>query len=297
MIKRKKFIQIDQKGAEALIVAYLCRPGKFRELFLNNIKSHSFVAGNLFSHYWTETFDTAWPTIVQQPIPVLAKDETFRKFLKHIKKYDKDNLERPYYYIGKKTCHAANYKMMGQTFATDALKESGGRVRLTVGEAQKFLNVYHKLFPEIHLWHVEVEQVFWRAHKENRFPILRNLFGYPRQFTSPYSESLIRKAISFVPQSTVGTITNIGITELQTYIEDSRKSDWDVLQNGHDSILAQCWEENEIELATKMKQVIERELVSPRGEKFRMESEISSGYNWGKYDEKTNPEGLKELIL
>ena len=30
-----KFVQVDQSGAEALVVAYLCKHGNFRDLFLN----------------------------------------------------------------------------------------------------------------------------------------------------------------------------------------------------------------------------------------------------------------------
>src|SRR2546422_10426537 len=46
--------QRDQAGAEALIVAYLTRHGQFRDLFLNNIKSHYFVGLHLFRDKWKE---------------------------------------------------------------------------------------------------------------------------------------------------------------------------------------------------------------------------------------------------
>ena len=37
------FVQPDQAGAEALVVAYLCPPGQFRSLFLNGIKPHTLM--------------------------------------------------------------------------------------------------------------------------------------------------------------------------------------------------------------------------------------------------------------
>src|SRR3977135_515890 len=44
----KILVQVDQSGAEALIVAYLCEPGLFRDLFLNGIKPHTYVAMHVF---------------------------------------------------------------------------------------------------------------------------------------------------------------------------------------------------------------------------------------------------------
>jgi len=41
-------VQVDQAGAEALVVAYLTRPGRYRNLFLNGVKAHTYVALQLF---------------------------------------------------------------------------------------------------------------------------------------------------------------------------------------------------------------------------------------------------------
>src|ERR1017187_6230228 len=52
--KGKIFVQVDQSGAEALIVSYLCEKGNFRELFLNNVKPHVFVALHVFAAIWQQ---------------------------------------------------------------------------------------------------------------------------------------------------------------------------------------------------------------------------------------------------
>lgn len=286
----KSFVQVDQSGAEAKVVAYLTRKGNFRALFDNKIKPHSFVAAHIFKEYWRDNFNHDFYDVMELDIVALKASEIFQKFLKLIKTYDRDNLERPYYYIGKKTCHSANYKMMENTFAIDVLRESGGKIRLTLSEAKKFLGMYHFLFPEIRQWHAEVEQTL------DKTKLLRNLQGYPRQFTNTWSEGLIREAVAFVPQSTVGTITNIAITNMQNFIEDHKKEYWDVLQNGHDSMLLQCPDADIKECAIVAKGMIEQTLASPRGETFKMESEVSVGKCWSKYNEQSCPMGMKEFI-
>jgi len=48
----KILVQPDQAGAEALIVAYLAPAGKFRDLFINGVKSHVYVATHIFKQQW-----------------------------------------------------------------------------------------------------------------------------------------------------------------------------------------------------------------------------------------------------
>lgn len=291
--KGKVFVQVDQAGAEALIVSYLTRHGKFRDLFLNGIKSHNFVAMHLFCDYWCNNGCPFTREIKDLPIVELGKLKEFKQLCKIIKETDPVN---HYYFIGKKTCHSANYKMQGNTFAIDVLKESEGTVRLSLREAERFLLMYHTLFPEIRMWHIETEQELSRTKNLGGQMLLRNLQGFPRVFTGIWGESLFREAIAFRPQSTVGTITNIAVASEQEYIEREGR-DWDLLNNCHDSSLTQCPEGEEVECARVKKSFMEQELVSPRGEKFKMKSEAGVGKNWGKWNEKYNPEGIKELSV
>lgn len=284
----KKFVKADQSGAEALIFSYLCRDGKFRSLFKNNIKPHTYTAINLFKEYWYSCgFDMQ--TILNTEIPKLKELEQFNKLSYLIKtKHDKDS-DKPYYYIGKKTVHSADYKMMANTFVTDVLKESNGLIRLKTSEAEKFLNEHHKMFPEIKLCQIDIEQQLSRTR------ILRNLQGFPRKFTGVWSDALIREGIAFIPQSTVGIITANAIIELHSFIQQ-QNLDWDIMNDEHDSVMLQCPVSEEYICAAKLKSSLEQTLISPRSEQFKMKSEVMSGFNWGKHSEK-NPEGLKTLDI
>lgn len=270
----KVFVQCDQSGAEALVVAYLCRPGKFRELFQNGIKSHVYVALHLFAPYWRthlesplspEEFTSRFLTA---NIAALKLDPLWKTIEGAIKKHDK------YYALGKMVCHASNYGMKPGTFRLNVLQKSGGKISLSAKEAEVFLNTYHSLFPEIEDWHRATQQQLYRARE------LRNLFGYPRRFTHAMNEDFWKEAYSFVPQSTVGTITNIALVRMQQHIEDMKLTEWDLLNNKHDSYLLQCPVEDVKEASAKMQEFINQDLVAPDGTRFKMASETQVGNNW-----------------
>lgn len=286
----KSIVQVDQAGAEALIVSYLTRHGNFRDLFLNGIKSHNYVGMQVFRTAWEKRLDMDLTPYVTSKVPDLPKLPRWKELNALIKSSDEWPSNERYYYIAKKLTHSANYGMRAPTFALTILTESEGQVRLTVPQASKLLEYYHTLFPEIRQWHNEIEREF----RVNGY--LRNLFGYPWYVYKPINDELLRKLIAFKAQSTVGCITHIAITQLQAYIEE-HKLDWDILINGHDSIVAQVPDSEALECARVISKFINQRLVSPRGEEFFMKSEAAIGKNWGPHKPDKNPEGLVEVKL
>lgn len=282
-----KLVQCDQAGAEALLVAYLCTAGNFRALFDVGIKPHVYVALHVFASHWAKLLPKGEriEDYTLAPIRLLPNLPSWRVLGKAIKEHHR------YYAIGKMICHASNYGMRPPTFQLNVLQRSEGKIVLTLAEAAEYLRIYHQLFPEITLWHVDVEQQL-RATRT-----LANLFGFPRYFGGPFGDKLWKEAYAFVPQSTVGCITSIAYVNMQTWIEENPEAGWNLLTDTHDSILLECPEED-VPIASRLaKLCIEQELVSPRGEVFNMRSEVGVGTNWSKYNEEENPGGLKEYQL
>jgi len=269
----KVLIQVDQSGAEALIVAYLCEAGKFRDLFLHNVKPHVFVALHLFKDIWMKQLPTITTLALSADIATLQHLEGWKELDGLIKSSDNWPAASRYYYIAKMICHASNYGMKGAAFQMNVMEKSKGTIVLTKREADDYLGNYHSLFPEIHKWHWELEQQVRKTRK------LYNLQGFPREVCGEINASTIKSLFAFIPQSTVGTITNIALTNLQRYIELT-DIDWDILGNCHDSYLCQAPENEVNDCATQMKSFIEQELTNLRGEKFRMKSEVQIGSNW-----------------
>lgn len=287
----KVLVQTDQSGAEALIVAYLCEAGRFRDLFLNNVKPHVFVAMHVFLDKWKLLCKDVDPMgFVSTPIPELQKREGWKILDNIIKESDNWQASERYYYIAKMICHASNYGMRAAAFMLNVLEKSRGQIVLTKQQAEDYLMRYHSLFPEIQRWHRLVERTL-TEHK-----VLHNLFGFPRALTGQFDANDAKEWYAFSPQSTVGCITHIAATLLQRYIESNGR-DWDLLGNCHDSYLAQCPIGEEVELGRVMKEFMEQELTSPRGEKFRMRSETQAGRNWSPYKKNKNEDGLISLAF
>jgi|SRR5579862_127079 len=270
----------DQSGAEALIVAMETRPGKFRKLFDLNIKVHSYMALQLF----TEKFANGHPVSRYKNVDpdTLKSYPECKELLSAIKHSTRE------YDLGKRVIHAKNYSMGPRTFQLNVLELSEGSVALSFKESKEFLATHEQTFPEILEWQGQVKGVLAATRT------LRNLYGYPRHFGHLWNDELERQALAFIPQSTVAVITHKAFTELFWRIK-REKLPWTLLNQKHDSITLECPEVHGEKACQYLKEHLGRELTSSRGEKFRMGVGLSIGKNFGHYDEKENPNGLKEL--
>ncbi len=280
-----RFVQPDQSGAEALIVANLAPSGRYRSLFAASIKPHTFLALHLFYHTHPEWFVDCLPAKVY----IDEKDPIKLAALPHWKtvNYRITQTAVPYY-IGKRTAHARSYKMGWKTFQNSVLKDSEGALALTAAQCKTFLAMFDYLFPEIATWQNEV--IFtYRADRE-----LFNLFGYPRRFERTFSHGYDREAISWIPQSTVGCLSTEAILLVEDYIFTHKKA-WNLLNQKHDSILYEVPFEDVDECARVSRDAIRSfELTGRDGIKFRMKSEVKVGENWANFDKETNVKGMKD---
>jgi DNA polymerase I-like protein with 3'-5' exonuclease and polymerase domains len=270
----KVILQRDQSGAEALIVAHLARPGNYFELFNVGIKPHTYLALNIFIDKFS-----AWakhlPDRYQMKSPrELASLGEWPDINKYISGHPDNDAE---YALGKMTAHAKSYDMGAQTFQLNVLQRSGGRIRLSLNDAKKFLTTFEILFPEIIEWQNEIRETLRKAR------VLTNLFGYPREFHGRWTPELFREALSFIPQSTVGVLTSIAVTLLQQKIERERLA-WDLLFNVHDAVVMQVPDDMEhIKYAMKaMDDAFRQPLASRHSGVFYMKSEGMYGPTWAK---------------
>ena len=277
------FVQPDQSGAEALVVAHLTRPGKYRELFKVGIKPHTFVA----LHIFIAQYAAKWPLDGQSPQFWKSLSPAELKAQPGWKALDKaiKNSGIPYK-VGKMTCHASSYRMRERTFQLQALKQSHGTMVLTLDECRLFLKFFAELFPEIIEWQDEIEFTVRSTR------LLRNLFGFPRRFERPITDGYIREAISWVPQSTVGCITHRAIRKFNTIRPAHIRP---AVNNKHDSFLTIVPDGEIVATAPLLTSCMAADLTGRDGVNFTMRSEVQAGKNWGGYDEHDNPLGMREL--
>jgi len=264
------------------------------------------MALNLFPDIWPKKMmehrlisslaDFDYKAILDCPIKDLKGLEHWSNLAGLIKASDDWSLSERYYYLAKQTEHSSNYDIKENTFRMNVLEKSGGKISISAEDAARFLDLKHGLFPEIKGYHRWV----LRLAENNR--IIYNLHGDPYQITVyELTESHEKEIYSWIPQSTVGQISNRAYTRMYEYIKETRK-DWSLLANTHDSYLLQCPLSDEMECAAKAKEFIEQRFRSPiDGVEFQMGSETQSGFNWapakrdkdGKFTK--NPLGLREI--
>jgi len=266
----KSIFQVDQSGAEALIVAHLAEKGTYRELFDVGIKPHTYLALNIF----TDKFRGTQPKSRYQfkkPRELLELPE-WKELNKFISK-DPGNVTE--YQLGKRIAHAKSYGMGPNTFRLNVLQETQGSLLLSFQDCKNFLAMFEQLFPEIIAWQARLisETIANRR--------LYNLFGYPREFCGRWNNELEREALSYIPQSTVGVLTSIVITEAFAYAKTHNKN-WDFLVNVHDAVVGQAPHEEIPEVCRLIRDLFARPLTAPSGEVFHMKSEAMAGPTWNK---------------
>jgi hypothetical protein len=286
--------QIDQGGADALIVAYLCKMGRFRSLFINGIKPHVYVALHIAAPHWSSVLGL--PDIneyLQSPIAELKSKPLWPQLTEIIAASDNEsNAQKRFYYIAKTCCHLLNYDAMWRQFQLSTLVKSEGSLVFSDTQAKYYRDLYREtLFPEITNWHCEVIQQL-----DSNGRVLYNLFGHPRKFHGPWDRELWKVAYAFIPQSTVAIITLEAQREITQRLDndDPLLKGVSIIQNGHDAIVGYAPEDSWRESVKSMVPHIERELMNFKGEKFRMRSGTSVGRNWGPFDLEKNPLGVRE---
>lgn len=206
-----------------------------------------------------------------EPIRELAEREYYRG--------------KSYRQVAKSGSHGSNYYGKPFTLAQ--------QMSVPVEIAEQFQLKYFKKFPGIADWHNAVaKQLQEHGYITTPFGLRRTFWG--RRF----DDATLREAIAFVPQSTVGVLTNIGLYNLWAKYEGSSSPDVMILANGHDAVIGQIKTEKLDALVPEILDLLRfpfyitdvkgktRECVIP----FEMEV----GSNWGKYHEELNPKGLRK---
>lgn len=276
-----RFVQNDLEGAEAVAVALYVTEGHFRELVRRKIKVHNFVCVKIFPNLFEKFFTRA--EINALTPQSFHESPHYKAVISHCKSLKTE------YALAKRTVHGSNYSMGWKTFQENILKETAGRVVLPAAECKRLLSSYFDLFPE-----VKVFQTTFDKHAQE-FTEFSNLFGWKIKCVQRYTTAVGRTCISWGPQSTVGVATIIAAQRFQAHIERESKR-WNCLNIVHDSILAEAPAEEILEAAAVLAECMTFTFTSPIDNwQCTIGVEKSVGDNWGKYDEKENPAGMKVI--
>lgn len=193
-------------------------------------------------------------------------------------------------YLAKRLVHAMNYGMEAERFteivngdALDSWGKPGSKITITLREATVLREKYFMLYPEI-------QDVFWRE-TESKLRATRTLttpFGMERMFFGRWSDKLVKEAIAYVPQSTIGELCTMAWIRAAEELPPPAE----VLLAVHDSLLVQCPTEMVDDVAAQLQvcmaipiPFIDGPLIVP--------TDYEIGFNWGKQSA-SNPGGLRK---
>lgn len=196
-------------------------------------------------------------------------------------KRDKILAERPYYrhhsyrFMCKKLGHGSNYGGKPDTLAQQS--------QLPVSVVQDFQPKYFKAFPAHLQWQAWVDRTI---RKEGR---LISLTGRRRDFWGRRTEdSTLREAIAFDPQGSLADIVNTAMLEI------FRARPATLYMHDHDALTVQYPEETEDEVIPQVQKLLEVTIELKHGRTLLIPFDCKVGFNRGEYNEKTNPDGLKD---
>lgn len=178
--------------------------------------------------------------------------------------------------LAKRMGHGSNYGGKPQTMAR--------HTKVPIEIARQFQDNYFRAFPGIRRWHDWVQR---RLLSDERY--LTTPAGRTRHFFGrPNNAETLRKAIAYVPQSTVGDVLNRALLHLYRQEETLGIQ---LLAQVHDAILFQFPEDQEDKIVPKVLKAMLVPFVFS-GQEFTIPVEGATGYNWAKA-KKENPKGLK----
>lgn len=174
----------------------------------------------------------------------------------------------------KKMGHATNYYGKPPEIA----RQLGVQTELVANFQPK----YFRAFPAHERWHE------WVRQKILRDGFITTFMGRRRHFFGRrWDEDTVKAAIAYEPQSGVADYLAEGILAL--WPQDLCQ----ILLQVHDALLVQFPEEAECEVVPQIKKALEITVPLLHGRDLVIPTEAETGWNWGKYDEKKNPNGIR----
>ena len=265
----KLFIELDKSGAEWVVVAYVSGDERMIKVCENGEDPHlitgSLISGSPLSHVELESnivgLHTDPDLISKLRIGMGIEDNWFIPRSMSIRQ------------CGKKANHGLNYDESHVTFS---LKNE-----IAESEAKRIIEKYHLGYPGIREGHrrtreqLSEDRTLYACEFPEPYPLHRK-----QRFLEAWGGDLFRRAYSFIPQSTIGDITNRAMI---LFYQDRSLENVELLANGHDSLLLQTQADDWGKTAVNIRRIANHlnPTLSYEGQKFQIGTELKIGRNWG----------------
>jgi DNA polymerase I-like protein with 3'-5' exonuclease and polymerase domains len=181
--------------------------------------------------------------------------------------------QHSYRHMAKVLGHGTNYNGKPFTMAK--------HTKLDQKLIAQFQDRYFTAFPAHRQWHARVAQELYLNGN------LTTLTGRRRWFFGRRNDdATIREAIAYDPQGSVGDILNRGMLAVW------RLGTVELLLQIHDAILVQYPSEQESTIIPLLLETIKHPIQLKHDRTLVIPSEAKCGWNWGEWNEQSNPDGL-----
>lgn len=189
-------------------------------------------------------------------------------------------------YLSKRINHASNYGMSPPRFAQviNAEADKEPYLSISVAEAKKLMDAWHKLYTSIAPWWLSVQMELREKQMTLTTPYLRK-----RTFYGPPVHDTYKTAYAFLPQSTVADHFNGqiqpdgvkgGMLEIWRRLCDDEIK---LINQAHDSCMLEVPKEHALDILKEVKQILKRPLVI-NGESCTIPVDGEIGERWGELE-------------
>lgn len=249
----KKLLHFDQEQAESRVVG----------LLLKALGEPAYLEACEKGDLHTNVAAMLWPGVVHD------RRSAEIIFYRHFSYRD----------LSKRGGHLSNYKGGPMRMAR--------ALQLPYRMCQDFQEDYYSRF-SFNKWFT------WTARELQLHQSLTTPLGMRRDFFgNPYDDAVLREAIAYIPQSTVGQLTALIAWRAQRDIKELEP-----LTNDHDGFTWQFPDDRDLEqeLVRRVKELADIP-ITLGGLVLKIPIEISTGWNWASaqkppYNPQTNPDGL-----
>lgn len=279
------FAELDKKGAEWVVVAYISRNKNMLEIVENDLDAHV-RTGHLITGV-PEAMIVAEAAALKHTTSVRELAELRSKLfptLASIARILPRNMTIRQ--MGKKANHGLNYDLGEEAFSI--------RNDLSRTESAKIIAGYYAAYGTDR-YHKMIQDML-RKPKDPKVPgvpgkTLRDCFGNEYKFLGPLNDDTFRLAYSFLPQSTVVNMVNRGALEplmfdpfykllrLRAQIHDSVLTAAWLHLDKRDDVIQWCAELSRLGLQDMMP------VVEYHGHPFQIKTDCKIGTVWGKLEE------------
>lgn len=270
MPKRKtqyQLIEFDKRQAEWVVVAYYANDAQMIQVIEDKMDPHTATgslisgcpAGLVMKENKAVGLESDPKTIAElrRKIPGLQDKGYFLPRSMSIRQ------------AGKKSNHGLNYDMGYLRFALENEMDNT--------DARRCVDLYHEAYPNIrNNFHLRVRNQL----KEDR--TLVSCYGRRRRFLDVWGTELFDAAYSFIPQSTVVDMLDIGLVDI---FADARLKRFEPLAQVHDSILLQ-YPDPQLDWGRYARccQLVKNYItptIEYNAREFRIETDVKVGLKWG----------------